>query len=117
MAAPEASAGGPPAFPLQRLTEGKILSLREEFGLDIAVALSLGRVHAFDEICTHRRCSLVLGEIYEGRVACPCHGAEFDLATGAVLEGPATEPIGTYPVTVEHDMVVVAIPDAGGDSR
>lgn len=28
-----------------------------------------------------------------GKFVCPCHGSEFDAATGAVLRGPAAEPL------------------------
>ncbi len=27
---------------------------------------------------------------------CQCHGSRFDIATGAVLNGPATEPLNVY---------------------
>lgn len=46
----------------------------------------------FEDRCTHAGCSLVLdGEIADGTVLiCACHGSEFDLRDGSVLEGPAT---------------------------
>jgi 3-phenylpropionate/trans-cinnamate dioxygenase ferredoxin subunit len=34
-------------------------------------------------------------------VVCPCHFAEFDVRTGAVLAPPATVPIKVYPVRVQ----------------
>jgi len=34
-------------------------------------------------------------------VICPCHFAEFDVRTGAVLTPPATVPLNVYPVRVE----------------
>ena len=29
---------------------------------------------------------------------CQCHGSRFDITTGAVINGPATEPLRTYDV-------------------
>jgi nitrite reductase/ring-hydroxylating ferredoxin subunit len=29
---------------------------------------------------------------------CQCHGSRFDITTGAVLNGPAIEPLNTYEV-------------------
>lgn len=96
-----------PSIPLSALAEGAMLSLRDDFGLPVIVTLLAGRPYAFEETCTHRRCSLLRGAIEDDRVCCPCHGAEFDIVTGAVREGPATEPIRTYPVRVLDDVVVV----------
>jgi nitrite reductase/ring-hydroxylating ferredoxin subunit len=31
------------------------------------------------------------------------HGSQFDVATGALLDAPATEPVKIYPVRVEGD--------------
>jgi 3-phenylpropionate/trans-cinnamate dioxygenase ferredoxin subunit len=68
-------------------------------GLDIAIArLQDGTLTAFDLWCTHEECPLADGELEGDRVVCYCHSSEFDVHTGAVLRGPATEPITVYAV-------------------
>ncbi len=76
--------------------------------LRITVANVAGTFHAFDDTCTHRECSLAEGELDGGIVECACHGSQFDVTTGNVVEGPATEPIGTYDARVEGDDLQVA---------
>ena len=70
-------------------------------GPTIAVAKVGGAFHAFDDTCTHRKCSLAEGDLHESTVICPCHGSEFDVESGEVLRGPAKEPVETYEVRVE----------------
>ena len=49
------------------------------------------------------------GEIDGTSITCECHGSSFDMTTGAVLEGPATEPIATFPVREENgDLLIEA---------
>ena len=67
----------------------------------IAVANVNGAFHAFDDTCTHLRCSLAEGDLEETTVICPCHGSEFDVRSGAVLQGPAREPVETYEARTE----------------
>jgi 3-phenylpropionate/trans-cinnamate dioxygenase ferredoxin component len=67
----------------------------------IAVAYVNGVFHAFDDTCTHMACSLAEGDLEETTVICPCHGSEFDVTSGAVLQGPAREPVETYETRVE----------------
>ena len=63
---------------------------------------STAQLHAFSDICTHRQCNLSLGgEIDGSTIECECHGSVFDMTTGEVLNGPATEPIATFPVSDE----------------
>ena len=70
-------------------------------GVRIAVANVSGAFHAFDDTCTHMGCSLAEGDLEETTVICPCHGSEFDVRSGAVLRGPAREPVETYETRVE----------------
>ena len=71
-------------------------------GEEIAVSRVAGTLYAFSDICTHRQCNLSLGGEIEGTsITCECHGSTFDMTTGAVLEGPATEPIATFTVRDE----------------
>jgi 3-phenylpropionate/trans-cinnamate dioxygenase ferredoxin component len=67
----------------------------------IAVANVAGTFHAFDDTCTHMACSLAEGDLAETTVTCRCHGSKFDVASGAVLEGPAKDPVETYETRVE----------------
>jgi Rieske Fe-S protein len=49
-----------------------------------------GQVAAFSAICTHQGCTVApKGQSLD----CPCHGAKFNFATGAVTNGPAGAPL------------------------
>ncbi|MFF4321850.1 Rieske (2Fe-2S) protein [Streptomyces sp. NPDC001568] len=63
-----------------------------------------GQYKAFSAQCTHAGC--VLDKIVEGEGNCPCHGSRFDLATGKVLRGPATEPLPAVPVKAENGKLI-----------
>ena len=76
-------------------------------GTKIAVANVGGAFHAFDDTCTHVGCSLAEGDLEKTTVICPCHGSEFDVTSGAVLQGPAREPVETYETRVEGDNLEV----------
>lgn len=85
------------------------ISLLKAAGRPIAVASVGGALYALDDTCTHRGCSLSEGELEGTSVVCPCHGGTFDLATGAVLDGPPPAPVGTYPIRVAGDGIMVEI--------
>jgi nitrite reductase/ring-hydroxylating ferredoxin subunit len=67
----------------------------------VAIADVGGTFYAFDDTCTHRRCSLAEGELDGTVVTCICHGSQFDVTTGAVRRGPAEVSVQTYPVRHE----------------
>ena len=73
----------------------------------IAVVNVAGTFYAFGDTCTHMQCSLAEGDLEETTVICPCHGSEFDVRSGAVLQGPAREPVETYETRVEGGNLVV----------
>jgi 3-phenylpropionate/trans-cinnamate dioxygenase ferredoxin component len=68
-----------------------------------------GTLYAVDDLCSHEEVSLYLGCIQGDNIKCSLHGSRFSLKTGEPLEEPATEPIGTYPVEVEHTRVLIKI--------
>ena len=74
-------------------------------GTMIAVARVGDAWYAIDDTCSHQRCSLSEGEIDGGILVCPCHGSEFALSSGEVMNGPADEPVRAYEVRVEDGEV------------
>jgi 3-phenylpropionate/trans-cinnamate dioxygenase ferredoxin component len=66
----------------------------------VSVARVDGRIYAFDDLCTcaDDRCPLSGGYLAGKTIMCQCHGTRYDVSTGAVLSGPATEPLHSYEV-------------------
>jgi uncharacterized protein YbjT (DUF2867 family)/nitrite reductase/ring-hydroxylating ferredoxin subunit len=61
--------------------------------------------------CTHRQGPLSEGSLDGTTVTCPLHGAQFNVWTGAVVRGPARDPLKTYRVTVEGEIGRVEVPN------
>ncbi|WP_132876858.1 ubiquinol-cytochrome c reductase iron-sulfur subunit [Tamaricihabitans halophyticus] len=62
-------------------------------------------VVAFSATCTHQGCKV---QPEEAELHCPCHGSAFDKQTGAVRNGPATEPLPEVAVRIDGERVVPA---------
>jgi 3-phenylpropionate/trans-cinnamate dioxygenase ferredoxin component len=77
----------------------------------IAVIHAAGHFYALDDVCTHDGGPLSEGPVdaVERTIACPRHGAKFDLATGAALTMPATKPTVAHDVKVEGSDVLVRL--------
>ena len=78
-------------------------------GTKIAVFKSEGEYYALDDLCSHADAPLSDGWINKGCIACPWHGAEFDLKTGAAMTPPASEAVRSYAVTVDGDELKIEI--------
>ena len=62
---------------------------------------------AFDDRCTHKGGPLSDGALICGTVQCPWHGSQFDVATGEVKAGPATQKIRTHHVAESNGQIRV----------
>ena len=78
-------------------------------GTRIAVANVQGQYYAFGDECTHEQCSLAEGDLAGTTVTCMCHGAEFDVRSGAVLAPPALVPVKVYRTRVEGDSLHIEV--------
>jgi 3-phenylpropionate/trans-cinnamate dioxygenase ferredoxin component len=76
---------------------------------EILIANSEGKFYAIGNKCTHRGCKLSNGRLKGDQVICLCHGSTFDLKTGEVVHGPATEPEPSYKVGVRDDNLQVEV--------
>ena len=97
------------------LGEGEMRAF-EVRGTRIAVARVGGAFYAFGDTCTHLRCSLSEGDLQETTVICGCHGSQFDITSGAVLQGPAQESLETYETRVEDGDLKIGTGSQSGTS-
>src|SRR5688572_23689379 len=67
--------------------------------------------YALDDVCTHDGGPLSDGPLdaATGTIACPRHGAKFDVKTGAALTMPATKPTVSHEVKVDGENVFVRL--------
>src|SRR5215472_6622598 len=72
----------------------------EDRTLRISIARVNDRLYAFDDLCpcTDESCPLSGGLLTKTTILCQCHGSRFDITTGAVINGPATEELKVYEV-------------------
>jgi nitrite reductase/ring-hydroxylating ferredoxin subunit/uncharacterized membrane protein len=66
-----------------------------------------GQVFALDDTCVHAGCSLAGGKVDGRSIICPCHGSQYELDSGAVLNGPATRAEPTLSVRLRNGMIEV----------
>jgi len=87
------------------VAQGSALEFTDEEGGQPAVLVHLesGDFVAYSAVCTHRQCTVGYSE---GNLSCPCHGSVFDPTSGgAVVNGPATQPLPEIPVEVRDGEV------------
>lgn len=88
-------------------SEGVLAVVRSD-GQRLCLIRRKGRVSAVADNCTHQDFEMALGDVLpDGSIQCAWHGARFDCATGAVRQGPATEPLPVFEVRLEGDEVLV----------
>ena len=95
---------------LDDLRDGK--PVRAEVGdAEILVVRHGEELFAIGNRCTHQKAPLHRGPVkFSGSlrtVRCPLHGSTFDLATGRVIQGPATRPEPAYETRVVDGVVEI----------
>ena len=68
-----------------------------------------GQFYCIDDVCTHDGGPLSDGELEGCTIACPRHGAKFDVRTGQALTMPATEDTVCHDVKLDGNAVYVKI--------
>jgi Rieske Fe-S protein len=63
-----------------------------------------GVFKAFTAVCTHAGCTV--SKVENGTIDCPCHGSRYSVADGAVVNGPAQNPLAAIAITVSGDQVL-----------
>jgi 3-phenylpropionate/trans-cinnamate dioxygenase ferredoxin subunit len=89
------------------------VKLVEVEGHQVALVNVDGSFYAVDNECSHRGGWLGEGELNpdwsEWALECPLHGSIFDVRTGQVLNPPAADAVGTYPVEIEGGAVRISV--------
>jgi len=93
---------------LDDLLENVPVSVRRSNGERVCLVRTQGEVAAISNLCTHQEFDMALGDAPgDGTIECAWDGARFDIRTGEVLQGPATDPLPVYEVIVQDGAVLV----------
>lgn len=68
-----------------------------------------GRFYCIDDVCTHDGGPLSEGSLVDHMIACPRHGAKFDIRTGHAVTMPATEATAAHEIKVENGQLFVRL--------
>ncbi|MEZ5085894.1 MAG: non-heme iron oxygenase ferredoxin subunit [Tessaracoccus sp.] len=92
---------------VSELTDDLPLAVDVDDELTVAIVRHNGGLYAIEDECSHGNVPLSEGDVEDGSIECYLHGSRFDLATGAVLNLPATEPVRVFPVRIDGDFIQV----------
>jgi 3-phenylpropionate/trans-cinnamate dioxygenase ferredoxin subunit len=65
--------------------------------------------YAISAWCSHQKASMMQGEVEDGKLMCPLHGAWFSIRNGDNLTLPAVKPVPSYPVKVEDGKIWIDV--------
>jgi 3-phenylpropionate/trans-cinnamate dioxygenase ferredoxin component len=96
--------------PVSDLPSGAVRTIEVD-EIEIGVFNCDGQYYALEDRCSHDDGPLAEGPVdpESCTVECPRHGAIFDLKTGRPLTLPAYEPVDTFPVIIDDDMIKLEV--------
>lgn len=65
-----------------------------------------GTFKCFSSICTHQGCTV--SSSTDGTIPCHCHGSQFSLEDGSVVQGPATTGLAAVDISVDGESISLA---------
>lgn len=77
----------------------------------VVVIHTAGHFYAIDDVCTHDGGPLGEGQLDGFTIACPRHGAKFDVRDGRALTMPATQPTVIHEVKIVGPDILVKLSD------
>ena len=104
-----------PASPLAEVPDGGAIAVEVE-GVELALVRDGDAVYAVIDECSHAAIPLSEGEVEGNEIECWLHGSRFDLRTGKPVNLPATEPVQTFPTTIDGDTVLVDLSASGAET-
>jgi naphthalene 1,2-dioxygenase system ferredoxin subunit len=78
-------------------------------GKRVALYVVDGEFFATSDTCTHGQASLSEGYLDGHLIECPLHQGVFDIRNGEASGPPCVEPVRTYPVRIEDNVIFVGI--------
>lgn len=110
----EVEVGGKPGDAVEVAAAGELkpgqMKLVHANGRRVVLARTDDGHAACADRCSHKGGPLSDGVLACGVVTCPWHGSQFDVRTGGVKAGPATEPVPTHPVAEADGRVRLTLP-------
>jgi 3-phenylpropionate/trans-cinnamate dioxygenase ferredoxin subunit len=103
------------AATLADVPDGGAIAVEVE-GVELALVRDGSVVYAVVDECSHAAIPLSEGEVEGCEIECWLHGSRFDLRTGKPVNLPATEPVQTFPTTIDGDTVLVDLSASGADN-
>ena len=90
------------------LAPGEMMGI-ESGGRHILLVNLNDSFYAIGNTCTHKGCTLSMGQLQGDRVQCPCHGSVFNVKTGQVIHGPAEKPEPVYQLQIEGNDIYLLV--------
>ena len=89
-----------------KLAEGK-LTKAEAGGVSLVLYKTGEHIYAISSTCSHVGGPLDEGEVEGGCVVCPWHQSKFELKSGKVIHGPATDDARNYETQIKGGQIQV----------